>query len=43
MGGSKHGKDGKDLIIEFPVGSIITNVESGGSVSLDQADRRNYF
>ncbi len=35
MGGSKHGKDGKDLIIQLPVGSIITNVESGGSVSLD--------
>jgi GTP-binding protein len=34
-GGSRHGKDGQDLIIEFPVGSIITNVESGGSVSLD--------
>jgi GTP-binding protein len=40
MGGSKHGKDGKDLIIEFPVGSIITNVESGGSVSLDQAGQK---
>ncbi len=35
MGGSKHGKDGKDIFIELPVGSIITNVESGGSVSLD--------
>jgi GTP-binding protein len=34
-GGSRHGKDGKDLIIELPVGSVITNVESGGSVSLD--------
>lgn len=34
-GGSKHGKDGKNLLIEFPIGSIITNVESGGSVSLD--------
>jgi GTPase len=34
-GGSRHGKDGDDLIIEFPVGSIITNVESGASVSLD--------
>jgi GTP-binding protein len=34
-GGSRHGKDGKDLIIEFPIGSIVTNVESGGSVSLD--------
>jgi GTP-binding protein len=35
MGGSKHGKDGKDTIIELPVGSIITNIESGASVSLD--------
>lgn len=34
-GGSRHGKDGKDLLIEFPVGSIVTNIESGGSVSLD--------
>jgi len=39
-GGSKHGKDGKDLIIEFPVGSIITNVESGGFVSLDEAGQK---
>ena len=34
MGGSRHGADGKDLIIELPVGTIITNVESGGQVSL---------
>ncbi len=34
-GGSRHGKDGKDLLIEFPVGSVITNIESGGSVSFD--------
>ena len=34
-GGSRHGKDGKDLIIELPLGSIITNVESGASVSLE--------
>lgn len=34
-GGSRHGKDGADLIIEVPVGSIITNVESGASVSMD--------
>lgn len=40
MGGSKHGKDGKDLIIELPVGSIITNVESGGSVSLDKVGQK---
>ncbi len=35
MGGSKHGEDGNDLVIIFPVGSIITNVESGASVSLE--------
>lgn len=39
-GGSKHGKDGKDLIIEFPVGSVITNIESGGSVSLDKVGQK---
>ena len=39
-GGSRHGKDGKDLIIEFPVGSVITNVESGGSVSLDKVGQK---
>lgn len=33
-GGSRHGKDGEDLIIELPVGSVITNIESGSSVSL---------
>jgi GTPase len=39
-GGSRHGKDGKDLIIEFPIGSIITNIESGGSVSLDKVGQK---
>lgn len=39
-GGSRHGKDGKDLIIELPVGSVITNIESGGSVSLDQVGQK---
>jgi len=39
-GGSKHGKDGDDLIIELPVGSIITNIESGGSVSLDEIGQK---
>jgi GTP-binding protein len=39
-GGSKHGKDGKDLIIEFPVGSIITNIESGGFISLDKVGQK---
>lgn len=40
MGGSKHGKWGEDLIIKLPVGSIITNVESGGSVSLDEVGQK---
>ncbi len=39
-GGSRHGKDGADLIIELPVGSIITNIESGGSVSLEKAHQK---
>jgi len=39
-GGSRHGKDGKDLIIELPVGSIITNIESGASVSLDKVGQK---
>lgn len=34
-GGSRHGKDGKDLIIELPIGSVITNAENGASVSLE--------
>jgi GTP-binding protein len=39
-GGSRHGKDGKDLIIELPVGSIITNIESGASVSLEEPGQK---
>lgn len=39
-GGSRHGKDGNDLIIEFPVGSIITSLESGASVSLNEAGQK---
>ncbi len=36
-GGNKscHGADGKDLYIDFPVGSIITNLETGGKVFLN--------
>ncbi|MEK7586112.1 MAG: GTPase ObgE [Patescibacteria group bacterium] len=40
MGGSKHGKHRKDLIIELPVGSIITSVESGASISLDEVGQK---
>ena len=39
-GGSRHGKDGNDLIIELPVGSIITNIESGSSVSLEEIGQK---
>ena len=39
-GGSRHGSDGVDLVIQFPVGSIITNIESGGSVSLDREGQK---
>lgn len=40
MGGSKHGKGGDDLIIELPVGSIITSIESGFSVSLEKVGQK---
>ena len=40
QGMSRHGKDGKDLVIKLPVGSIITNVESGASVSLDKEGQK---
>jgi GTP-binding protein len=39
-GGSRHGKDGLDLTIELPLGSIITNVESGASVSLEEVGQK---
>jgi GTP-binding protein len=37
-GGNKscHGADGKDLFIDFPVGSVITNLDTGGKVFLDK-------
>lgn len=40
QGGSRHGSAGPDLIIELPVGSIITNIENGESVSLEKAGQR---
>jgi GTPase len=40
MGGSKHGKNGQDKIIEFPVGTIITFVGNGASVSLDKVGQK---
>ncbi len=37
-GGKKscHGANGQDLYIDFPVGSIITNIQTGGKVFLDK-------
>jgi GTPase len=40
MGGSKHGKDGADLIIQLPVGSVITSIESGGQISLEKEGQK---
>jgi GTP-binding protein len=31
-----HGKSGEDLFIDFPIGSIITNTETGGKIFLDK-------
>lgn len=39
-GNRRQGKGGEDLIIKLPVGSIITNVESGGFVSLNKAGQK---
>lgn len=33
---SMHGKDGKDLYVDFPIGSIITNLQTGGKIFLDK-------
>ncbi len=33
---SMHGRDGKDLVIDLPVGSIITNLDTGERISLDK-------
>lgn len=40
MGGSKHGENGKDEVIYLPIGSRITNIESGASVSLETVGQR---
>jgi len=40
MGGSKHGGDGGRLSIEFPIGSIITNLKTGKTYEiLNENDR----
>lgn len=34
MKDSKHGKSGKDLIIDLPIGSVITNLSTGKKINL---------
>ncbi len=33
---SRHGKDGQDLYVDFPIGSVITNLQTSGRVFLDR-------
>ncbi len=40
MGGSKHGSNGKDLVINLPIGSVITHLKSGASVSLEKVGQK---
>ncbi len=37
---SKQGKDGEDMIIELPIGSIITNLTNGKKYSLTENDQQ---
>lgn len=40
MEDSKHGADGEDLYIELPIGSVITNNDTGERFSLDREDQK---
>ncbi len=40
MGGSKHGKDGEDLIIKLPIGSTITNLATGDKFLLEEEGQK---
>jgi GTP-binding protein len=37
---SRHGKDGKDLIIDIPTGSIISNLDNGKQYRIDEPDQK---
>lgn len=39
-GGSRHGKSGADLFIDLPVGSVITSIDSGAQISLDEVGQK---
>lgn len=40
MRDSMHGKDGEDLIIDLPIGSVVTDTRTGRSVSLVHEDEK---
>ncbi len=37
---SKHGRDGKDLVIDFPIGSVITNLSTNRTFNLIEDDEK---
>ena len=39
MRNSRHGKDGDDLVLEFPIGSVINNLKTGNEVFLEKEDQ----
>jgi GTPase len=39
MKNSMHGKNGEDLFIDLPIGSVVTNLETGKKISLDAEDQ----
>ncbi len=39
-GKSMHGRDGKDLVLDFPIGTVITNLDTGERFSLEKEGQR---
>ncbi len=39
-GRSKHGRDGKDMVIDLPIGSIVTNIDTGERFSLEKEGQK---
>lgn len=40
MKDSMHGKNGEDFVLDLPVGSIVTNLETGQKISLEKEDQQ---
>ncbi len=40
MRDSKQGKDGKDIVIDLPIGSVVTNLKTGKQYSLEKDEER---